>query len=138
VPNRNLHLTLVFLGNIAANRIPEVRALAASVVAPGFELVIDSVSHWRHNRIVWASPQDCPAALRALVAALESALKAGGVGFDERPYAPHITLLRATRAAPPLQTVDAIHWRVDDFVLVQSLRRDHTTVYEVVQRWPLG
>lgn len=138
VPNRNIHLTLVFLGDVAASRIPDLRALAAGVVAPDFELVIDTVNYWQHNRIVWAAPQECPAALRTLVTALECALKDGGVAFDARPYMPHITLLRGARRAPPLQTVDAVRWRVVDFVLVQSLSYERTTVYEVMQRWPLG
>lgn len=138
VPNRNIHLTLVFLGDVEASRIPDLCALASEVVAPGFELAIDTVNYWRHNRIVWATPQECPAALQALVTALERALKAGGFGFDGRPYMPHITLLRAARHAPPMQTVDAIRWRVVDFVLARSLSYDRTTVYEVVQRWPLG
>ena len=138
VPNRNIHLTLVFLGDVEASRIPDLCALASEVVAPGFELAIDTVNYLRHNRIVWAAPQECPAALQALVTALERALKAGGFGFDGRPYMPHITLLRAARHAPPMQTVDAIRWRVVDFVLARSLSYDRTTVYEVVQRWPLG
>ena len=138
VPNRNIHLTLVFLGDVEAGRIPDLCALAEKIVAPGFELAIDTVNYWRHNRIVWAAPQECPAALQALVAGLERALKGGGVRFDQRPYLPHITLLRAARHAPTMQTVDAIRWRVVDFVLVQSLSYDRTTAYEVMQRWPLG
>jgi 2'-5' RNA ligase len=138
VPNRNIHLTLVFLGDVEARRIPDLYTLAAGVVAPTFELAIDTVNYWRHNRIVWAAPQECPAALQTLVAALERALKAGGVGFDGRPYLPHITLLRGARRAPPVQTVDAVRWRVADFVLVRSLSYDRTTVYEVMRRWPLG
>jgi 2'-5' RNA ligase len=138
VPSRNIHLTLVFLGNLAAGRIPDLCALAAGVTGPGFELVIDTVNYWRHNRIVWAAPRECPAGLRALVTALERALKAGNVGFDARPYLPHITLLRGARRAPPVQAIEPIRWRVADFVLVQSLSYDRTTVYEVMQRWPLA
>lgn len=138
VPNRNIHTTLVFLGDVEAGCIPDLCGLAEKVVAPGFELAIDTVSYWRHNRIVWAAPHECPAALQALVAALGSALKAGGIRFDGRPYLPHITLLRAARHAPALPAVDAIRWRVVDFVLVQSLSYDRATAYEVMQRWPLG
>ncbi len=137
VPNRNIHLTLVFLGNVAAGRIPDLCALAERITAPGFDLVIDSVNHWRHNSVVWAAPQECPAALRALVTALENALKVTGVVFDERPYRPHVTLLRGARRAPPLPMSEVINWRAADFALVQSLGRDRTTVYEVLQRWPL-
>lgn len=134
----HIHLTLVFLGNVAARRIPKLCTLAAGVVAPRFELAIDRVTFWPHNRIVWAGPGVCPDELRRLVEVLEEALQAAGFGFDARPYLPHITLLRNARAAPPPQAVAGIGWRIADFALVQSLRRDNASVYEVVQRWPLG
>jgi len=134
----NIHLTLVFLGDVASSRIPDLRTLAEGIVAQRFELAIGTVSYWRHNRIVWAGPKECPRPLLALVAELESALKAGDFRFDERPYAPHITLLRDARRAPAAQAVADIPWRIADFALVQSLRRDNASVYEVIQRWPLG
>ena len=134
----NIHLTLVFLGDVEAGRIPDLCALAQSVVAPGFELAIDNVSYWRHNRIVWTGPGLCPDALRTLVADLESALKSSGFCFDERSYMPHITLLRNARRAPAAQMIAAVSWHVADFVLVQSVRRDNGTAYEPVGRWPLG
>ncbi len=135
---RNIHLTLVFLGDVAASWIPDLRALAEGIVAQRFELAIATVNYWRHNRIVWAGPKECPDAMQMLVADLESALKAGDFRFDERPYAPHITLLRDARRAPAAQTVADIPWRIADFALVQSLHRDNASVYEAIQRWPLG
>ena len=132
----HIHLTLVFLGNVATRRIPELCALAAGIVAPRFELTVDRVDFWPHNRIVWAGPGVCPDELQRLVAVLEGALQSSGFRFDARPYVPHITLLRNARAAPP-RVVAGIRWHIADFSLVQSLRRDNSTAYEVVQRWPL-
>lgn len=134
----NIHLTLVFLGNVAAQRIPELCALAAAVTAPEFELAVDRVAFWPHNRIVWAGTETCPDGLQRLVALLEDGLRSAGFRFDARPYVPHITLLRNARAAPPAWSGAGIRWQIPDFALVQSLRRDNATVYEVVQRWPLG
>lgn len=135
-PAAHLHLTLVFLGNVATRRIPELCALAAEIAAPRFELAIDGVDCWPHNRIVWAGPRTCPDALRRLVADLEGALQQSGFRFDARPYVPHITLRRNARAATLLPAFDSLCWRVSDFSLVQSLRRDNKTVYEIVQHWP--
>jgi 2'-5' RNA ligase len=118
--------------------VARLEEIAAAITAQSFELIVERVEYWRHNRIVWASPRECPAALQALVAGLERALKGGGFSFDQRPYLPHITLLRAARHAPAMPTVEAIRWRVVDFVLVQSLSYDRATAYEVMQRWPLG
>lgn len=138
MPTPNIHLTLVFLGDVETGRIPDVRASAQTVAAQRFELAIDNVHYWRHNRIVWTAPKECPHPLLTLVADLESALKNSGFRFDERPYLPHITLLRNARRAPAVQTIAGIPWHIADFALVQSLHRDNASVYEVMQNWPLG
>jgi 2'-5' RNA ligase len=138
VPARNLHLTLAFIGNIHADRAARLLEIAANVAAPSFAMTLDAVGYWRHNRIVWAGPRECPIPLRRLVAALESALRDGNVRFDERPYAPHVTLLRDARAAPLAQATDGIAWRADDFALVRSVRGDGGPLYEVIGRWPLN
>lgn len=137
VPAGNIHLTLVFLGNVETARVPEVCACASGVVTPVFGMTIDVLEYWRRNRIVCAAPRDCPDSLRALVVRLERALMAGGLRFDARPYVPHITLLREALRAPVVATLPEVAWQARDFVLVQSARRDGGSVYEVIGRWPL-
>lgn len=137
VPARNLHLTLVFLGNIGIPRLSQLRQLAARVAAPPIAMTVDTVQYWRHNRIVWAGPRECPAALSSLVASLESMLSGGGFRFDDRPFAPHITLLRHARTTPAVPEAGGMEWMAGEFALVQSVRREGGPCYEVMDRWPL-
>jgi hypothetical protein len=37
---------------VDAARIPELQRIAASVVGERFDLVLDTLNYWRHNRIV--------------------------------------------------------------------------------------
>lgn len=134
----NIHLTLAFLGNVPGGRIAELHALATAVAAPCFDLNIDTLTYWRHNRIVWAGTRECPAALRDLVAQLARALRTAGFRCEEREYAPHVTLLRDARRAPAVRAVNGIVWRAGEFTLVRSLRRDGAVLYEAMGRWPLG
>ena len=138
VPADNIHLTLVFLGDVERAILPSLNALAAAVTAPRFDLQVGRVEFWRHNRIVWAGVEECPEPLPRLVARLGQALAATGVRLDQRPYVPHITLLRDARRAPASNAVAAIRWPVADFVLVESVQRERGRVYEVLQRWPLN
>lgn len=135
---RNIHLTLVFLGNVATGRMPDLHALAATMAAPAFDLIVDAVEYWRHNRIVWAGTAACPEALRALVTQLTCASRKAGFRCEGREYVPHITLLRDARCSPTVQACGGVVWRADDFVLVRSLHRNGAVVYEVIGRWPLG
>ncbi len=134
----NIHLTLVFVGNVAAERLPELERLAAPVAAPRFELAIDLVQYWGHNRIAWAGAREVPAGLVALVARLGERLREAGFRIDERPYVPHITLVRDARRAPHPRALDPIAWRATDFALVESVRRDNRTAYQALERWPLA
>jgi len=138
LPAHNIHLTLVFLGNVARALLPRIEALATAVTASRFHLDVGHVEYWRRNRIVWAGVEQCPEALSALVAQLEQALAPAGFRFDQRPYVPHITLLRNARRAPAAGAASAIAWPVAGFSLVESVQRERGRVYEVLRRWPPG
>jgi len=130
----NLHLTLVFLGDVARDNIPQLTAIAAQQRAIAFDLEFGAIRYWQHNRIVWAAPQAVPPPLSGFVAALESALSEAGFDFDHRPYVPHVTLIRDAR--PPL-ALPALRfdWPVRDFVLVEAVRDERGAAYRVLARW---
>jgi 2'-5' RNA ligase len=137
VPARNIHLTLVFLGDVARERLAALRALAATVSVSRFEMSIDRAGYWRHNRIVWAAMAKCPAALPELVERLEQRLAPADFQFDRRTYVPHITLLRNARRAPTGAEVPAVAWPVTRFALMESVPRGSGRAYEMLLEWPV-
>ena len=138
IPARNIHLTLVFLGDVERASLPRVEALARAVVASRFALSVDRVQYWRHNRIVWAGVAQCPPAALALVEQLEAGVADAGMRIERRPYVPHVTLLRDARRAPADAVVPEIAWPVARFALVESVQRDRGRVYEPLREWPLA
>ena len=89
-----VHLTLLFVGSLERARLPELQAAAAGIQMPKFEIAFDQADCWRHNRIAFLTASQPPAGLFDLVRALEAQLGQTGIGFDRRPYKPHITLVR--------------------------------------------
>ncbi len=132
----NLHLTLVFLGNIARDRMPLLESIAGLQQRAGFDLQFGVINYWRHNRIVWAGPHSMPEPLDELVAALEDALRQAQFAFDPRPYVPHMTLIRDARAPAMLPSLEFI-WPVRDFALVESAPGAHGHEYRALAQWPL-
>ncbi len=134
-----LHLTLVFIGDLAASRLPLVLAAAGEVAARKFEMCFDRPGCWRHNRIAHLGCNSVPPGLRDLVGVLETRLDAAGIAFDRRAYVPHITLVRKADCA--LQMTNPapapIRWPARDFVLVSSSLRSGGALYEQLGRWPL-
>lgn len=138
IPARNIHLTLVFLGDVERARLPGLEERARALAAPRFDLNVDRVQYWRHNRIVWAGVAHCPPAALALVEQLAAAAAGEGIAVDRRPYVPHVTLLRDARRAPAEPAVPVIPWPVSRFALVESVPRGRGRAYEPLREWPLA
>lgn len=150
----SIHLTLLFVGQVDAARIPDLLALARSIRIDRFDVDFDRAECWRHNHIGCLEASAPPEHLGALVKALEQGLQALGVAFDQRPYKPHVTLLRKADCRGAIEVVKGdgigdgqrekknpapgvIHWPARDFVLVKSKLRPDGARYEELGRWPL-
>ena len=133
----NIHATLAFIGNVPSERVADLETLAGAIHGSSFDLSIDVLSYWRHNRIVWTGTSASPPALADLAADFQHALKAGGWHVDERPYVLHITLLRDARRGPAMATLPAIPWHVSRFVLVLSSNDTAGTHYTPLTFWSL-
>ena len=102
VSAENLHLTLLFLGNQPMSQIPLLsqqaeRVLDAQATAP-FAIQLDHLGLFAKAKVAWMAPSQPPEPLLRLEAELRAALAAVGIGVEDRPYRPHVTLLRkATR-----------------------------------------
>ncbi|MDC8444935.1 MAG: RNA 2',3'-cyclic phosphodiesterase [Nitrosomonas sp.] len=137
VKPENIHLTVLFLGDVESDRIDTLREIAGSVVAQTFSLSIQGTLFWKKNRIVMANVAHYPAALFALAGTLKTALVAAGFTCEDRKYKPHITLIRKAGAHLPMQLENPIQWDVDDWLLLQSRLSSHGSCYSELGRWPL-
>jgi 2'-5' RNA ligase len=133
-----LHLTLAFIGNVPAQRIPELGAIAGAISARAFELVLDRIDRVAKKNIVWAAASNMPEALLHLAADLDVHLKLAGFHVEERPFAAHVTLLRNARCNMEKPVAVPVAWRVEDFVLVESEPKPEGASYRIIGRWPLG
>ncbi len=132
-----IHLTLVFIGNVTGQQLETLRQVANKVKQSSFNLTMDEIQYWQHNRIVHIGPSQCPAKLSALVNDLQNRLSQAGFSLEKRRYIPHITLVRKAlcRNLPNMTT--SITWHVNEWTLVQSKQTDQGTVYMSLDRWPL-
>lgn len=92
-----LHLTLHFLGNVPAGRLPQLRS-GLAVPFAGCELALDRACVWPGGIAVLEATQ-VPAELARLHAALAECLRGLDIPVEERPYRPHVTLARKAQGA---------------------------------------
>lgn len=133
----SLHLTLAFIGAVDAARLALLREIAAGIAAEPYELVLDRLGWWAHNRILWAGCRAAPCGQRRLFEVLAGALTAAGFQLDPRPHVPHLTLLRQARCDGLPELAAPIRWRVGEFTLAASRLEPDGARYRVLARWPL-
>lgn len=137
-PTENLHNTLVFLGELESERMEALQLAAQEVRGAAFQLSFDIARYWGHNQIVYAAPGVVPAQLIRLVNDLEQRLRHHHFKIDQRPYKPHVTLMRHAKwSDSPLHAMPPVMWNMRDFVLVQSTSEGQGVRYEILARFPL-
>jgi len=132
VPCDNFHVTLAFIGEVAASQLPALRRIGSAQRALECSITFDGYEYWSEPQVVAAVVRECPAALIELSAALYRALSRSGT-----PLRAHVTLARKVSQAPVLQALSPFQWNVRTFSLVSSDTRGAHSVYTVVDTWPL-
>jgi RNA 2',3'-cyclic 3'-phosphodiesterase len=98
VASERLHLTLIFLGEVAEGPAAEIiELMRQDIPAPAFELVFGGIGTFPPRgtpRVVWLGARDGARQAIDLQAAVAARLAGAGVVPDSRPFRPHLTLAR--------------------------------------------
>lgn len=135
-----IHVTLAFLGDVEESRLPEVMTAARQVLAAPFDLTVDNLGYWRHNRLLWAGCSAVPPPLEALVGSLRERLREALIVCDDtQRFVPHLTLVRKVSGAPharDLPGIEPLSWPCRGFALVRSALSDRGSDYATLAEFP--
>jgi 2'-5' RNA ligase len=117
----NIHLTLVFLGEVDDREIPTVCRAAEEAAAQRTPISatirgVGCFPHLRRPRVVWAGIDQGGQELIALHDALETLLEQLGYRREDRRYTPHVTLGRINSDRIATQNLTAAINRLADWV----------------------
>lgn len=153
VPVHNMHLTLKFIGNIAASHVDFLKQMLAQSADSHsqFDLQISGVGSFpnpKRPRVLWVGIH-APAELTSLQTSIEKGALRLGYEKEERPFSPHLTLGRVRQNISPagLQKIRLAlentqigrigAARVDALHLYQSDLRSDGSVYTKLFSAPL-
>jgi 2'-5' RNA ligase len=130
----NLHLTLVFLGEQARSRVPELLDVLNAMPRFSSMLMLDVLGYFRGARIAWAGMAEPDPALMQWQGSLGAALaERQSPGPRPETFNPHITLARNADKPPRSVLAAPVAWRANRVVLVESQGGNgKPTVYRII------
>jgi 2'-5' RNA ligase len=154
VPPELMHVTLAFLGWTPDEQLDRVvdAARAAAAGQPALDLAFAGAGRFPaagRPRVVWLGVGEGADPLGGLAARVRAELGRRELAFDDRPFAPHLTLARVRAAAsgPEARAVAAavdgirvpdLRTRVDRISVVESVLSSTGPRYTTRAEAPLG
>jgi len=150
VPPEQWHLTLVFCGEVSPTVVPELteRLARGAARTPRFEVNLTEAGSFPRQaaraRVLWVGLGGELETLTRLAERCSAAARRSGIGVEDRPFRPHLTVARARR-----DTVDvrAQVQRLSSYAgtpwQVESVRLVHSTLgaqvrHETLEEFPLA
>lgn len=126
---RNLHLTLAFIGDIDVPAASGIARACDTLAIDSFEWSIDCLGWFPRARVMWAGGR-VNRPLECAVDRTRAQLDELGVGYDRKPFVPHVTLFRDVRRfdlSGPLQA--ALPWHTAHVALYAAARDERGPLY---------
>jgi 2'-5' RNA ligase len=141
----DLHLTLAFLGDVAAEDVAGLLRATEGVASAPVQLSLAQVDCWSGSRVLCLLPDDSAelAEARRLAFSLDDAIRAVGLAPDAQPFRAHVTIarkvppaaLRSRQWPEPLRA--PLPFTANGFVLMESTRAPEGRRYNVIHAWPV-
>ena len=134
VDRRNWHVTLAWIGDYPAHRVPQLLELASEIQFEPFRLSFDRLEFWARPKVASLTAATVPEELHDLVTSLENMLQDAGVAPESRTYRPHITVSRNARTfeTERLAQRSSIEW--SSFELMESVSERGSVSYRPLKQ----
>ncbi|HEV2423825.1 MAG TPA: RNA 2',3'-cyclic phosphodiesterase [Terriglobia bacterium] len=142
-----LHLTLKFLGEVAAGRLPEISHALRPLRFDAFEVDVAGFGFFpsaRRPRVFWVG-LEAPPALEEVATRVEAAMGILGFAPENRSFQPHLTLARFENHHPQPELEAALQktgagsfgrFTVSEFFLFASKLRPEGAQYSKLANFP--
>jgi RNA 2',3'-cyclic 3'-phosphodiesterase len=142
-----LHLTLLFIGEVNGEDVDAIDDALAGIEAPDFTVQLHGVGQFGNKQphSLWAAARPNPA-LDHLQRKVDAAIRWVGQAPDSHKFTPHVTVARLGHSDPDkvvewLQynaLYTSAEFEVGAFALYSSLLTSDGSVYRVEEEYPLG
>jgi RNA 2',3'-cyclic 3'-phosphodiesterase len=143
VNKKNMHFTLLFLGEVSEETIPDIKKALATISFKRFDVEFTHVGAFpnpRSPRVIWIGVDD-QSSKQLVDLALQVEKKLGPLGFrPDKPFKPHLTIFRVKNRIDDIsgtierfKKVDLGKYTMTELKLKQSVLTPNGPVYSDLQ-----
>ena len=133
----NLHVTLLFLGDISYDMTDCFVQSLQDISTQPFRMKLDRLGYFDKTKIFWVGPSDVPEELESLYKSVRNCAQSCGISKLSKRYVPHVSLLRKSEIPISNPDFTPIEWSVDEFHLVESRLDKDSARYYTIDSFPL-
>lgn len=123
----HLHMTLCFIGE--TKEVQRAKDALQRVTFKPFELALSEIGNFRD--LIWIGTKNNQK-MSALVKDIRSSLQYEKIVFDDKPFKPHITLIRKSNGKKPQIKLPDVKMKVDKISLMNSAQINGKLTYKEV------
>lgn len=136
VPMANYHMTLCFLGTITPHQRDTLVQQLSDITIPAFSVALDHTGFWQGPKILYTAPSAPSEALTTLAKACRQAARRANITVDNKPYRPHVTMVRkASASMPPPLFQPEVLCEFTQFHLFESMSTSNGVTYPIRGSW---
>jgi len=120
---------------VSPDRADDLVKAADKVREAPFDLVLDRIGAFRRARVAWAGAEEPTPGLLSVERTLRDSLRSRGFELEERPFNPHVTLVRKAEKTLRAEPIAPIRWRAEEISLVSA--EPGGGAYKTMATWPL-
>ena len=140
VPAEDLHMTLVFVGEVAPRSLSALREASNELVCPSCEVLLDHFWALKFGRLILGAGGKAPRALQDMHQRLIGLVRpyAAKPIRSVREFRPHVTLWRRAREIKRLPPAPELEFHITGFSLARSTLASSGSKYETLAHWTSG
>ena len=136
VPADNLHLTLLFLGELDAPMLDYVIRRVDEVPLAPQPIALQRLDYWPRAQILCAVGDPAAVPLQELYKGVRDRVKRA-IRLEQRPFTPHVTLLRKVSELAALP-MEPLSWQAEELTLLESVRDGAAVRYLSLECWSVA
>ena len=134
VDRRDWHVTLVYVGELPEEQLPDLMERASQIQVEHFHLSFDRLEFWARPRIACLIAPTVPAELQSLIDTLRGIVLDFGVMPEDRTYRPHITVVKNARTFNTERLAQRATTEWSGFELVESISGHGGVTYRPMKK----